>query len=405
MNNNSTNNLQKKLENILREVENVNNGVNNNSNYPKNNKVNNTNTRKNGTTARNNRTTARKNGTTARNNRTTTRKNGNNTGNNVTTTINNRNNTGNNKTTARNNRTTERRNGNNTGNNVTTTRNNETTTGTNNNNTGTNSVNNNNVMTNNNNVMTNNNNVMTNNNSNKKINLITLNDKQEEVVNTNEYNNSQMNTSKNHFFIGYKLSNNFSNKLKKLQNDLLNYFNKKEKINGVKKVRTFHVRFVYLGYLEYSIALKFYNYLLPLLKAISQKFGPLECDIDRLALKNSSTPKIILKFSNKYLELIKDYLRVNGTDKIFEGGDGSKKSSDSHINILSFSKKDNDTPEIKENLKKFTFNVKPPKFTIHAIDLLKGETIVRRKGQPSKSDEMFVERINDLKLDFTGSKN
>jgi len=224
-------------------------------------------------------------------------------------------------------------------------------------------------------------------------------------VNTNEYNNSQMNTSKNHFFIGYKLSNNFSNKLKKLQNDLLNYFNKKEKINGVKKVRTFHVRFVYLGYLEYSIALKFYNYLLPLLKAISQKFGPLECDIDRLALKNSSTPKIILKFSNKYLELIKDYLRVNGTDKIFEGGDGSKKSSDSHINILSFSKKDNDTPEIKENLKKFTFNVKPPKFTIHAIDLLKGETIVRRKGQPSKSDEMFVERINDLKLDFTGSKN
>ena len=391
MNNNSTNNLQKKLENILREVENVNNGVNNNSNYPKNNKVNNTNTRKNGTTARNNRTT--------------TRKNGNNTGNNVTTTINNRNNTGNNKTTARNNRTTERRNGNNTGNNVTTTRNNETTTGTNNNNTGTNSVNNNNVMTNNNNVMTNNNNVMTNNNSNKKINLITLNDKQEEVVNTNEYNNSQMNTSKNHFFIGYKLSNNFSNKLKKLQNDLLNYFNKKEKINGVKKVRTFHVRFVYLGYLEYSIALKFYNYLLPLLKAISQKFGPLECDIDRLALKNSSTPKIILKFSNKYLELIKDYLRVNGTDKIFEGGDGSKKSSDSHINILSFSKKDNDTPEIKENLKKFTFNVKPPKFTIHAIDLLKGETIVRRKGQPSKSDEMFVERINDLKLDFTGSKN
>ena len=391
MNNNSTNNLQKKLENILREVENVNNGVNNNSNYPKNNKVNNTNTRKNGTTARNNRTTARKNR--------------NNTGNNVTTTINNRNNTGNNKTTARNNRTTERRNGNNTGNNVTTTRNNETTTGTNNNNTGTNSVNNNNVMTNNNNVMTNNNNVMTNNNSNKKINLITLNDKQEEVVNTNEYNNSQMNTSKNHFFIGYKLSNNFSNKLKKLQNDLLNYFNKKEKINGVKKVRTFHVRFVYLGYLEYSIALKFYNYLLPLLKAISQKFGPLECDIDRLALKNSSTPKIILKFSNKYLELIKDYLRVNGTDKIFEGGDGSKKSSDSHINILSFSKKDNDTPEIKENLKKFTFNVKPPKFTIHAIDLLKGETIVRRKGQPSKSDEMFVERINDLKLDFTGSKN
>ena len=391
MNNNSTNNLQKKLENILREVENVNNKVNNNLNYPKNNKVNNTNTRKNGTTARNNRTTARKNRNNTGNNVTTARKNGNNTGNNVTT--------------ARNNRTTARRNGNNTGNNVTTTRNNETTTGTNNNNTGTNSVNNNNVMTNNNNVMTNNNNVMTNNNSNKKINLITLNDKQEEVVNTNEYNNSQMNTSKNHFFIGYKLSNNFSNKLKKLQNDLLNYFNKKEKINGVKKVRTFHVRFVYLGYLEYSIALKFYNYLLPLLKAISQKFGPLECDIDRLALKNSSTPKIILKFSNKYLELIKDYLRVNGTDKIFEGGDGSKKSSDSHINILSFSKKDNDTPEIKENLKKFTFNVKPPKFTIHAIDLLKGETIVRRKGQPSKSDEMFVERINDLKLDFTGSKN
>jgi len=379
-------------------VENVNNKVNNNLNYPKNNKVNNTNTRKNGTTARNNRTTARKNRNNTGNNVTTARKNGNNTGNNVTTARNNR-------TTARNNRTTERRNGNNTGNNVTTTRNNETTTGTNNNNTGTNSVNNNNVMTNNNNVMTNNNNVMTNNNSNKKINLITLNDKQEEVVNTNEYNNSQMNTSKNHFFIGYKLSNNFSNKLKKLQNDLLNYFNKKEKINGVKKVRTFHVRFVYLGYLEYSIALKFYNYLLPLLKAISQKFGPLECDIDRLALKNSSTPKIILKFSNKYLELIKDYLRVNGTDKIFEGGDGSKKSSDSHINILSFSKKDNDTPEIKENLKKFTFNVKPPKFTIHAIDLLKGETIVRRKGQPSKSDEMFVERINDLKLDFTGSKN
>ena len=249
------------------------------------------------------------------------------------------------------------------------------------------------------------------NNSNNKINLIKVNNSQEDIVNINENNNSQINTSKNHFFIGYKLSNNFSNKLKKLQNDLLYYFNKKVKINGVKKVRSFHVRFVYLGYLDYSTALKFYNYLLPLLKAISQKFAPLECNIDRLTLKYSSTPKIILKFSNKYLELIKDYLRVNGTDKIF-GRDNvipnnmkMKTKSDSHINILSFSKKDNDKTEIKENLKKFTFNVKPPKFTIHGIDLLKGETVVRRKGQPSKSDEMFVERINDLKLDFTGSKN
>ena len=94
---------------------------------------------------------------------------------------------------------------------------------------------------------------------------------------------------------------------------------------------------------------------------------------------------------------------------IFGGDDslktGSKKSSDSHINILSFPKKDNDTNKIKENLKKFNFNIQPPKFTIHAIDLLKGETILRRKGQPSKSDEMFVERITDLKLDFIGSRN
>ena len=359
MNNNSTNNLQKKLENILREVENVNDDVNNS-----NTGMNNSNTRTNKT----------------RTNKTRTNKNNNN---NNTRTNNNNNNTR-------------------TNNNNNNTRTNNTRTNNNNNN------NNNNTRTNNTRTNTVNNNVMSN-NGNNKINLIKVNDTQEEVVNTNEDNNSQMNTSKNHFFIGYKLSNNFSNKLKKLQNDLLNYFNKKGKINGVKKVRTFHVRFVYLGYLEYSTALKFYNYLLPLLNAISQKFGPLECDIDRLALKRSSTPKIILKFSNKYLELIKDYLRVNGTDKIF-GRDNAipnnmKRKSDSHINILSFSKKDNDTNEIKENLKKFTFNVKPPKFTIHAIDLLKGETIVRRKGQPSKSDEMFVERINDLKLDFTGSKN
>jgi len=400
MSNNSTNSskkLQKKLENILREVENVNTRVNNNNNTNNNsnkqiNKKNNKRNRINNSTTQNN----RKNRTNNKNNKRSISRN--NTNNNNATNNNTRNNTTTRNNTNNNNSVNNNRNNNTTNNNNTNNNN------TNNNNNTSNNTSNNTTTTKNN----NNNNTMTNNGSNN-INLIKVNNTQEEVVNTNEDNNSQMNTSKNHFFIGYKLSNNFSNKLKKLQNDLLNYFNKKGKINGVKKVRTFHVRFVYLGYLEYSTALKFYNYLLPLLNAISQKFGPLECNIDRFAVKRSSTPKIILKFSNKYLELIKEYLRVNGTDKIFGGNansrTSSKKSSDSHINILSFSKKDNDTNKIKEDLKNFNFNIKPPKFTIHAIDLLKGETIVRRKGQPSKSDEMFVERINDLKLDFIGSKN
>ena len=207
------------------------------------------------------------------------------------------------------------------------------------------------------------------------------------------------NMSKNHFFIGYKLSNNFSKKLKKIQNNFL----KNYKINNVKKIIKFHLRFVYLGYVSEQTAVEFYNYLKPLLEAVAQKFKPLQCDVCGLSYKSrrSKYDKIVIKFKNEYLNLINDYLKKNGTDKIF--GDSSARISDLHINILTFKKKDNldIINNIKEGIKKFRIQ-DDLHFTINSLDLLKGEPTETRKGHPSKNDEMFIQKQENMSIPFSG---
>jgi hypothetical protein len=212
--------------------------------------------------------------------------------------------------------------------------------------------------------------------------------------NTNIYNKS-----KNHFFIGYKLDNNTANQLKKIQGAFL----KRYQINNVKKVRTFHIRFAYLGYINDEISISFYNYLTPLINAVINKFKPLDCNLLNLEFhgKNSVYNKIVLKFNNKFLDIIKKYLRKYGTDNVF--GNSIDNISDLHINLITFNKSDNKNN--LENIKKGAkeFKIYSSNFKINSLELLKGETTILRSGQPSKNDEMFIDQLEKYTKNFKGN--
>ena len=81
---------------------------------------------------------------------------------------------------------------------------------------------------------------------------------------------------KNHYYIGTIINDEKSiNQLNILQNVLKN---KKFGIDNTFQYKHFYCGFIYLGYIDDTIAKKIANYLSPLFIAITQESGQIECE-------------------------------------------------------------------------------------------------------------------------------
>ena len=148
----------------------------------------------------------------------------------------------------------------------------------------------------------------------------------------NNGNLNYVNKSKYHYFVGFKIPNDASNKMRGTQK----YFLKNNKVIDPKKVKVLNGRLAYLGYLDSNASTKFINYINPLMKAIGSKFKPIEINMEKLDYfkrKNGASIKVGLKYENEKLLKMKEYLKINAIDKVF--GEETF-CSNMYINLFTF---------------------------------------------------------------------
>ena len=94
-----------------------------------------------------------------------------------------------------------------------------------------------------------------------------------------------VNKNKYHYFVGYKMSSNISQRFKGLQGFLRNRLNIKEG----KMIKDFHIRFAYLGYLDNSVLELFMNKIMnSLLETIKNNDCKIDCTTTRVKIRKKT---------------------------------------------------------------------------------------------------------------------
>jgi hypothetical protein len=215
------------------------------------------------------------------------------------------------------------------------------------------------------------------------INGITINQKN----NTTQINNTRINNTirsnqnvKKHYFIGAKLNKSVSKNLEKIKQSVpRNLIHHEQK--------TYHTRFVYLGYLSDEDAEKFVGYLNPAFIALAKKFRELQCDFTEFeSRKKSGYKKISIGYnSNVVKNIIVPYLR-NYVNEILNYNSSTR--YEPHVNLFT-SKEQFDVTRMKNNMI-------PEYFKINSIDVLAGTPVQKRSGTPSKNDTMNMEIFRSI---------
>ena len=210
--------------------------------------------------------------------------------------------------------------------------------------------------------------------------------------------NLEQNKERSHYFIGNVLNNkNLIIKLKNLNQQLRTKYKLQE--SHVNNLITTNL--IYLGYFDIETAQVYMNEILQyLLKSVTSKFAPLECNITNFNIdRDSSFFKIMLQYkdTNNYLEkIIIPYLYQNGIVPVLGNKRYSRRGS---IDCVFFK----DSNIIKS--KKFRIMTDFPKetFEINNLCLIKGTPIKIRSGTPSIHDQLSYEVIKEYVYDFDGT--
>ena len=211
--------------------------------------------------------------------------------------------------------------------------------------------------------------------------------------------NLEQNKEKSHYFIGNVLNDkNLIIKLKNLNQQLRTKYKLQEShINNL-----ITTNLIYLGYFDIETAQVYMNNIFQyLLKSVTEKFAPLECNITNFNIdKDSSFFKIMLQYKDKnnYLEkIIIPYLYQNGIVPVLGNKRYNRRGS---IDCIFFK----DSSIIKN--KKFRIMTEFPKetFEINNLCLIKGTPTKVRSGTPSIHDQLSYEVIKEYIYDFNGTK-
>ena len=210
--------------------------------------------------------------------------------------------------------------------------------------------------------------------------------------------NLEQNKEKSHYFIGNVLNNKkLIIKLKNLNQQLRTKYKLQE--SHVNNLITTNL--IYLGYFDIETAQVYMNDIFQyLLKSVTTKFAPLECNITNFNIdRDSSFFKIMLQYkdTNNYLEkIIIPYLYQNGIVPVLGNKRYSRRGS---IDCVFFK----DSNIIKS--KKFRIMTDFPKetFEINNLCLIKGTPTKVRSGTPSIHDQLSYEVVKEYVYNFDGT--
>ena len=210
--------------------------------------------------------------------------------------------------------------------------------------------------------------------------------------------NLEQNKERSHYFIGNVLNDkNLIIKLKNLNQQLRTKYKLQE--SHVNNLITTNL--IYLGYFDIETAQVYMNDIFQyLLKSVTSKFAPLECNITNFNIdRDSSFFKIMLQYkdTNNYLEkIIIPYLYQNGIVPVLGNKRYNRRGS---IDCVFFK----DSNIIKS--KKFRIMTDFPKetFVINNLCLIKGTPTKIRSGTPSIHDQLSYEVIKEYVYDFDGT--
>ncbi len=222
-------------------------------------------------------------------------------------------------------------------------------------------------------------------------------EKQNLVVDLNLGNYSD----KHHYFIGSVISRENIKPLQNIQKILKN-----QMFQNVRWNLPFHARYIYLGYLDSSVAHEIMNKIFnPLCLAISEKYKKFHCKYEKV-LYRSKPPRdrgnkiISLQFkdeSDKINKVIIPYLKKEGLKKIY---DVESKMEKPHIDLLYLNCEDIIYKQIASVVPKIRF---PPQgFEIDHLCLIKGTPYAKKFGIPSKYDRLNIEVVRDYYYPLRG---
>jgi len=228
-----------------------------------------------------------------------------------------------------------------------------------------------------------------------------------------EDNDNKEQTNKNNYQLNYQLSNKdkYYFYIGHIFNDPLLI---SELINLRKSLKTtftlkdsywnnkLFANIMYIGYFSIDIAHSYMeNIITPLLKAISEKIGQLECTLTKLRIIKikDNLNKITLEFTdtNDYLnKTIIPYIHNHAIAEIYEKR--SNVLSPPSINMIYYTSSPvlnsiNKRNELYEKLNNKLETLKTKRFRLEQISLIKGIPFQYRTGTPSKNNRMSIEEI------------
>lgn len=202
----------------------------------------------------------------------------------------------------------------------------------------------------------------------------------------------------NHYFIGKLLNPDDAKKLYGKQSFL------SRNIPTTGKIFNFNTKFGYLGYMDEGTMLSLQDKLNNIFEALSNEFGPQKCKYIEYGITGLKTTKksVSILYENDNIEnIIVPYIR-SYIDKIT----GETSYFYPHVALVRFDVRDQSEilkeDEKGKNILGRTFLPDPPEFLIDSVDILMGQTKIKRTGAPSKYDDMEMKVIH--KYNLTGTK-
>ena len=249
--------------------------------------------------------------------------------------------------------------------------------------------------------------------NNKKENMNQINNKKENYMNESviekqnlvvNLNNLKGNYSdKHHYFIGSVISRENIKPLQNIQKILKN-----QMFQNVRWNIPFHARYIYLGYLDSTVAHEIMNKIFnPLCLAISEKYKKFICKYEKI-LYRSKPPRdrgnkiISVQFkdeSDKINKVLIPYLKKEGLKKIY---DVESKVEKPHIDLLYLNCEDVVYKQIAASSPKVRFPSYG--FEVDHLCLIKGTPYAKKFGIPSKYDRLNIEVVRDYYYPLRGTE-
>ena len=218
---------------------------------------------------------------------------------------------------------------------------------------------------------------------------------------TNE--NTTIYGDKHHFYIGSMIHRDYTGDLARIQKEVKSSEFQNPRWN------IFHLRHIYLGYLDTRVAKEMMKKIfLPLCLAIGQTVGPIECDYTKLMYRSkppkNTGPKIIsLGFKDKMSLLEKKiipYLKREGLRKIYNVETKPERPA---VDLLYLNAPDDIYRQVAAMMSK-RIRIPTRGFEINHLCLLKETPYSRRGGIPSRYDRMNVESVKGYYYPLKGNK-